>query len=182
MTFGTVLRMAALAVALMAAGPAFAQAQTGGNTYVKETHGAWEIRCLERQDGPDPCQMFQRLNDANGTPTAEVNLFSIAPGQAAAAGMVVVTPLETLLQAQLGLQIDSAGAKRYPFAWCTEAGCIVRIALTPAELEAMKKGNRASVTIVPAAAPNSSVVLNASLSGFTAAFNAMQAANAAPAQ
>ena len=176
------MRAAAFLGALLATGPTVAQTPGGANTYVKETHGAWEIRCLERADGPDPCQMFQRLNDANGTPTAEINLFQLPPGQQAAAGMVVITPLETLLQAQLALQIDGGAGKRYPFAWCTPQGCVVRIALTAEEVETMKKGIQANVTIVPAANPNSSVVLNASLSGFTAAFAAMQAANPAPAQ
>lgn len=150
-----------------------------GSTFVKANHGAWEIRCLRFENGRERCQIFQRLSQAEGNPIAEINLFALPPGQSAVAGAVIVTPLETLLPAQLGLTIDGTDGKKYPFSWCTEAGCVVRIGLTPAELTRLKSGIQANVTIVPVSTPNEPVNLPISLQGFTAAFTEMQTANAA---
>ena len=174
--------LSALAALAILTGPVLAQtpgapADGVGSTFVKSTHGAWEIRCLRLQGGGERCQMFQQLNQADGNPVAEMNIFSIAPGQAAAAGAVILTPLETLLTSQLGLTIDGAPGKRYPFSWCTDAGCVARIGITPEELTRFSSGIQALVTIVPVATPNSPLGLSVSLQGFTAAFNAMQAAN-----
>ena len=172
--------LSALAALALFAAPAIAQ--TAGApadaTFVKESHGAWEIRCLRLPDGRERCQMYQRLNQADGNPIAEINLFALAPGQAAAAGAVIVTPLETLLTAQMAMNIDGAAGKRYPFSWCTDAGCVSRIGFTEDELIQLKSGIQATVTIVPVATPDKPVDLPVSLQGFTAGFNAMQAANA----
>lgn len=173
-----------LAALMILTGPVFAQtpgapADGVGSTFVKSTHGAWEVRCLRLQGGGERCQMFQQLNQADGNPVAEINIFSISPGQAAAAGAVILTPLETLLTSQLGLTIDGAPGKRYPFSWCTEAGCVARIGITPEELTRLRSGIQALVTIVPVATPDKPVSLVVSLQGFTAAFNAIQAANGA---
>ena len=48
---------------------------------------------------------------------------------------------------------------------------------TAAEMDALRKGNKAVVTIVPAAAPDQQVVLEASLKGFTAGFEAVKESN-----
>ena len=42
-----------------------------GQTYTKETNGAWELRCIKTEDGNDPCQMYQLLDDGQGAPVAE---------------------------------------------------------------------------------------------------------------
>ena len=99
-------------------------------------------------------------------------------GQQAAAGATVVTPLETLLTAELRLQVDSGQARRYPYSFCSQIGCFARIGFTAAEVDAFKAGNAATVAIVPAAAPGEVVALRLSLSGFTAGWNALQASNA----
>jgi invasion protein IalB len=111
--------LSALAALVILTGPALAQtpgapADGVGSTFVKSTHGAWEIRCLRLQGGGERCQMFQQLNQADGNPVAEMNIFSITPGQAAAAGAVILTPLETLLTSQLGLTIDGAPGNVIP--------------------------------------------------------------------
>jgi len=172
----TLISAALAAFALLAPSAASAQ-DTTGSSYVKETHGAWQIRCLKRSDGQERCQMYQQLKDSNGTPTAEINIFAVPADVPAAAGAAFVTPLMTLLQAQLRFQVDSQQGKRYPFAWCDESGCIVRAGITADEIEAMKKGSSATVGIVAVSAPTTPVNLKMSLSGFTAAYTAMQALN-----
>jgi invasion protein IalB len=150
-----------------------------GTSYSKAMFELWDQRCIRTADGNDPCQLYQLLKDGEGNNVAEINLFDLPPGGQAAAGATVVAPLETLLTAGLRIGVDAGEPKIYPFTFCTRAGCVARIGFTAAEVDAMKKGNKAIVTIVPAAAPDKSVVLDVSLKGFTAGFDAVAAHNAA---
>lgn len=148
-----------------------------GTTYTPATFDAWEQRCIRTEDGSDPCQLYQLLKDANGNSVAEISLFGLPAGQQAVAGATIVVPLETLLTEQLSLAIDTAPAKRYPFTWCASIGCFARVGFTADEIAAFKKGNKAVLTIVPVAAPDQKVALEISLKGFTAGFDAVNAAN-----
>ena len=149
-----------------------------GSTYIESNHGDWEVRCVRTEDGSDPCQLYQLLNDEQGNSVAEISLFALPEGQQAAAGATIVTPLETLLTQAITLQIDSGQAKRYPFTWCSPIGCVARVGFTDAEIAQMKAGNQARMVIVPVAAPDQQVVLTVSLTGFTAGFDAVSVANA----
>ena len=149
-----------------------------GETYTQSEHGDWDVRCVRTEDGSDPCQLYQLLNDDQGNSVAEISLFALPEGQEAAAGATIVTPLETLLTQAITLQIDSGQAKRYPFTWCSPIGCVARVGFTEAEVAQMKAGNQARMVIVPVAAPDQQVVLTVSLTGFTAGFDAVSAANA----
>lgn len=141
-----------------------------GESYVGNTHGDWEMVCVRVPDEEDPCQMYQLLRDAEGNATAEISVFPLPAGQDAAAGATILTPLETLLTAQLVMQIDGGPAKRYPFTFCTAIGCIARVGFTAAEVDAFRRGAAATWTLVPVAAPDQTVDLTMSLMGFTAAF------------
>ncbi len=150
-----------------------------GSTYVQTTHGDWEQRCIRTEDGADPCNLYQLLKDADGNAVSEFSIFGLPAGQRAVAGATAIVPLETLLTEELTLQIDSATPKKYPFSWCSPIGCIARIGFTQAEVDSMKRGNLAKITIVPAVAPDQKVTLNMSLRGFTAGLDAVNRANAA---
>lgn len=152
-----------------------------GSIYVDSTHGDWEIRCIRLEEGADPCQLYQLLKDGNGNPVSEINVFPITDGSAsdATAGATVVTPLETLLTAQLAVQVDSGGVKRYPFSWCSQIGCFARLGFTDEDVAAFKRGSAAKIIIVPVAAPDQRVTLAVSLSGFTAAYDAAVEKNSA---
>lgn len=150
-----------------------------GSTYTKESFELWEQRCVKTETGEDPCQLYQLLKDGEGTSVAEINMFALPDGGEAVAGATVVAPLETLLTAGLRIAIDGAEPKVYPFTFCARIGCVARVGFTAAELEAFKKGDKAVVTIVPAVAPNETVVLDVSLKGFTAGYEAVAANNAA---
>ncbi|PZX18493.1 invasion protein IalB [Palleronia aestuarii] len=149
-----------------------------GQTYTAETFGDWQQRCIRTEDGDDPCQLYQLLEDGNGNAVAEITVVSLPEGQQAAAGATIITPLETLLTEQLTLAVDSAQPRRYPFNFCAEAGCFSRIGLTASEVQAMQRGATATLTIVPAAAPDQTIDLAISLSGFTAGYEAVREANA----
>jgi invasion protein IalB len=146
-----------------------------GTTYTAETFGSWEQRCIRAEDGSDPCQLYQLLKDEAGNSVAEISLFGLPAGQPAAAGATIIAPLETLLTEQLTISVDGATPKRYPFTWCAPIGCIARVGFTAAEIEQFKAGAKATMSIVPVAAPDQRVNLDISLSGFTAGFEAVAA-------
>ncbi|WP_425050487.1 invasion associated locus B family protein [Psychromarinibacter sp. S121] len=153
-----------------------------GSVYTHSEHGDWQVRCIRTEAGNDPCQLYQLLEDGNGNPVSEINVFPITDDAVeAAAGATVVTPLETLLTAQLSFQIDSAQPKQYPFAWCSQIGCFARLGFSDADVEGLKAGNEAKIMIRPVAAPDQMVTLPVSLTGFTAAFDETAEMNAAAA-
>ncbi|QYX55316.1 invasion associated locus B family protein [Roseovarius sp. SCSIO 43702] len=140
-------------------------------TYIKEEYGDWQMRCFRTQAEEDPCQMFQLLKDENGNPTAEFTIFRLKEGGPAVAGATVTAPLFTLLTAEVKITVDGGASKSYPFRFCSQAGCVAQIGLTEADVNAFKRGVKATVTIVPAQAPDQNVAIPASLSGFTAAYD-----------
>ncbi len=143
-----------------------------GDTYVKEEFSDWSLRCITTEDGNDPCQMYQLLQDEGGSAIAEFTMFRLPEGSEAAAGATIVAPLETALEYGLTVKVDEAPAKRYPFAFCNTVGCYARIGLTAEEIEAYKRGAEAVVQIVPIVAQDQVVQVKLSLSGFTAAYEA----------
>ncbi len=154
-----------------------------GSTYVAETHGDWEIRCITVEEGEfEPCQLYQLLTDAEGNAVAEFNVFDVADDDPVVAGATIITPLDTLLTPGLRLAIDESDQTRFPFGFCQQIGCFVRLGLTEDDLSAFRNGGVANVTIVPLPAPDQEVVLEASLSGFTAGFAALEARSPAAAQ
>lgn len=183
------LKTTALACALVAhaaaglaqeasAPPAPPTAETAkvGEVYVAEASEPWELRCTKVETGDAPCQMFQLLKDDSGGDVAEFNIFKIPEGSKAAAGAVIVVPLETLLETGLVMKVDDNEARGYPFAFCNSYGCIARVGFTAEELGWMKNGKAATIAIVPALAPETQVELTLSLKGFTAMLEKTRAA------
>ncbi|OSP55236.1 invasion associated locus B family protein [Pseudoruegeria sp. SK021] len=163
---------AAPAEAPVAAGPRSRDDVQPGETYGGDSFTDWVNRCIRVDDAPDPCEIHQTLMDAQGTRTAEINIFPLdRPG--IAAGASIITPLETLLTRNLTLSIDGAEARVYPYTFCSQIGCVAQIGLSAEELAAFRGGKEAKITIVPVAAPNQQVTVNVSLAGFTAGFNSL---------
>lgn len=143
--------------------------------YNRESHGDWQLRCLRTPDGKDPCELYQLLRDENQGPVAEISVIPFE-GQAAAI-MNFVAPLETDLEMGMGLKIDAAEGRRYPFLVCAPIGCVARIGMSETELGALKRGNQATVTLLPFGGDpeKNAVNLPVSLKGFTAGFDALHA-------
>ncbi|KQI69586.1 invasion associated locus B family protein [Loktanella sp. 3ANDIMAR09] len=144
-----------------------------GQPYIRQEFNDWSLRCLKAEEGTDPCQLYQLLMDDDGNAVAEVSTFPLPAGGEAAAGATFVVPLETLLTQNLRVTIDSNEPKVYPFTFCNQAGCVARVGFTAEEVNQLKRGNNAVVRMVPAAAPDQEVVLDMSLSGFTAGFDSV---------
>lgn len=142
-----------------------------GETYQAEQNGDWELRCVKSDTPSDPCQMYQLLTDGEGSAIAEVTLFRLPQGGQAVAGATIVVPLETALPNQLRIQVDGGLVKTYPYAFCNTVGCYARIGLTQDDIVDFKRGATATLSIVPALAPDQVVAISMSLKGFTASFD-----------
>lgn len=142
-----------------------------GQRYSKEKIDDWDMACIKTEGETDPCSMLQILTDAKGNPMAEFSMFRLEDGGVAVAGATVIVPLETLLPAQLTISIDGAPGKRYNYSFCNPIGCVAQIGLTQADIDLMKKGAKATVSLVPAPAPDQTVSLDLSLKGFTASYD-----------
>lgn len=143
-----------------------------GQPYVLQEFGDWQMRCVKQAEGePEPCNLYQLLENDDGLAVAEFNFFRLPEGSRAAAGATIVVPLETLLTEQLTLVVDGQNARRYPFTFCNAAGCVARVGFTEAEVNEFKRGISATIRLVPAANPNAEVLLDVSLTGFTAGYD-----------
>ena len=149
------------------------EGRTVGEEYIKEEFGDWAHRCVTTAEGNDPCNSYQLLLDSDGNSVAEISIIPLANGGQAAAGGTIITPLETLLTRQITLQIDNGAGRRYPFTFCARGGCVSRVGFTADDIEAMKRGAAATITIVPAGSPDTPVALPVSLTGVTAAYDAL---------
>ncbi len=150
-----------------------------GQTYTLEEFNDWDVRCVRTESGNDPCQLYQLLDDEDGNSVAEISIFPLPSTEGpAVAGATIITPLETLLTAQISLRVDTGQVKRYPFSWCSSVGCFSRIGLTAEEVVSFRRGAEAVMSIRPVAAPDQTVDLAISLAGFTAGYEAVAEANA----
>ncbi|TDK45071.1 invasion associated locus B family protein [Antarcticimicrobium luteum] len=150
--------------------PADASPQLG-ERYSKEKIEDWDLACIKTDTETDPCSLLQILNDGKGNPMAEFSLFRIEGQGQAVAGATVIVPLETLLPAQLSISVDGAPGKRYGYSFCNPYGCVAQIGLTQEDIAAFKNGKEATLSLVPAPAPDQLVTLKLSLKGFTAGFD-----------
>ncbi len=142
--------------------------------FVVSTHTDWELRCSADET---TCFLYQLALNSAGAPVAEFSLLKLPEGQKAEAGVTVVTPLGTLLTAGLRMRIDSGQTLAYPFNWCTRAGCFARFGLEAGTIASMKAGAKSTMTLISISQPDVEIPVEISLSGFTAAYTALQARN-----
>ena len=146
-----------------------------GTTYIADRFNDWELRCVRVEEGQkEPCQLFQLMKDEQGVAIAEMNLVTLANGGQAVAGATIVVPLETLLTKQLTMSVDGGAKKRYPFRFCSNIGCYSQIGFSNGDIASFKRGAKASLTIVPAFAPDKKITVTLSLDGFTKAYGALK--------
>jgi len=149
-------------------------ARPSGEGVKRTNYKSWEVACLADNSN---CAMAQIGKDASGNPVLEMVIRKLpepleAGGEVAVAVLDVITPLGVVLTEGLSLKIDSGEAAVAPFQVCTEQGCLVREPIAEELISRLKKGNGAQVTVIAA---NQGVVNSTlSLSGFTAAYNALR--------
>lgn len=152
------------------------EAPQGPRSYFKEGFKDWKLQCVEVESAEeDVCQMYQLLSTAEGASVAEVSIFQLKDAGQAVAGGTFVVPLETLLTQKLRISVDGSKARIYDYSFCNQIGCYARVGFTQEDINRFKAGAKATVTLIPALAPDQKVELNMSLTGFTAAFEASTA-------
>jgi invasion protein IalB len=144
--------------------------------FVAETFGDWELVC---NAGKTNCYMFQVAKDSTGNPVVEFSAIKLRDEDEADIGVTLVSPLGTLLTAGIAVTIDGGEPVRYPFQWCTRSGCFMRFGLDDDSVNVFKRGNKATLTLRSIGLPDSALDLDLSLSGFTAAYEALVAAGPA---
>ena len=197
-------RRTALALPILAAAlalPFAATAQSAdevevGQPYVAFSSGDWEVRCIKGPEdaAAERCEMFQLLIDEENNPVAVFRLnmpIEGAEGQVASA--VFNTPLQTRLDPGLQLQIDDGEFERLPFTFCAPGGCAAEAPLAEPVVQQFRDGGLLTLVIFalvlnergdPVRGPSGEpravpVELTASLSGFTAAYQELEARHTA---
>ncbi len=175
------LPRAALALGLLLT-PATVLAQEGDKpapaatptATVKATHGAWTVLCSTKDAGA--CAMEQKGKDADGKDMMLVRIARIEPRDTPQGTVdsviTALVPLGVMLKPGLGVQIDSGEATRGAFELCDRNGCVLQSPMPAAMVQSMKKGVTAKFSMV--APPKKEIVVELSLSGFTAAYNALK--------
>ncbi|MEM9198401.1 MAG: invasion associated locus B family protein [Pseudomonadota bacterium] len=141
---------------------------------VQSEHGDWQVRCNATNE--EQCFMYQLAKDTDGRTVAEFTLIKLPDGSQAAAGATVVTGLGVALPRGLSLIIDSAKPLGYPYLYCVQAGCFSRLGLTAPTITRLKRGAEAKIAVVHVTSPDTPIIGTLSLTGFTAAYDALKPA------
>lgn len=155
---------------------AAAPAQPAEPEVVRTVHGDWTVICT-----PDKsrCAMEQLGRTASGESALSMQIEKLPQPQDTPNGKVsamanILTPLGVLLQEGLKLQVDSSETLGSPFFICHPRGCVVRSPISDGLLNSLKRGAKARLgyDAVIEGQPQS-ISVEVSLSGFTAAFDAL---------
>ena len=143
-----------------------------GEIYLAGTKGDWNVRCVTGNPGEiDKCEIQQLIFLNENTPIADISIFKLPKGEIAIAAANVMVPLETLLTKKFRFAFSKETVKEFPYSFCNKNGCLVRMGLLEEDVEALKKGKSSELAITHISNPDSSIELNLSLDGFTAAFD-----------
>ena len=72
-------------------------------------------------------------------------------------------PLETLLSVPLIIRYSETNAKQYPYTFCNKVGCVARIGFSQDDIDLMKAGDRAMMSITHIQQPDQAITLPMSL-------------------
>ena len=143
-----------------------------GEIYLAGNKGDWNVRCITGNPGEiDRCEIQQLIFLNENTPVADISIFKLPDGERAIAAANVMVPLETLLTKKFRFAFSEDSVKEFPYSFCNQNGCLVRMGLLEEDIEAMKKGSSSELSITHISSPEGSVNLSLSLNGFTAAFD-----------
>jgi len=155
--------LGSIALAQDAEFPTEQQIQDEANGVVAR-YGDWQIACDENQSN---CRMVQLALDAEGNSVVNVTMQSLPEGSSAQMGVVMVSPLLTLLPRGISVSVGDGVPAAYPFRWCDARGCYARFGLTAAQVDAFKAGDAATISIFAVTDEQNPVQATLSLTGFT---------------
>lgn len=127
-------------------------------------YGDWQIQCVE---GAASCRMAQLAVDSEGNSVVSVSMQVLPEGGSAQLGVVMISPLLTLLPRGISVAVDDGVPAAYPFSWCDRQGCYARFGLTSTQVDAFKSGTNAAIHIFAVTDAENAVEATLSLSGFT---------------
>lgn len=168
---------------LLAQAPAQAAAPAAGQkpTIEKQDFDNWRLECMSVKDGKKVCQMFQRIVAENKEKKSKFLVVSAKIGVMSTKAkdgtvkdvtrMLLLTPLGTLLPANMTVKLDAEKAAATPFIVCTPEGCMADIMLEGALLEKLKSGKSLQVTYKHMS--GKPVTAAVSLKGFAPALKAL---------
>lgn len=129
----------------------------------------WVRECITPPDSLKRCLIGQTM--AIGDSDLRVNLSAAYLPASATAVMRVVVPLGAFLPAGVAVNVDGEQVVRTGYETCQPQGCVISFALNEEILNKLKSGGQAEIVFQDLARQN--VGVEASLIGFTAAFNAL---------
>jgi invasion protein IalB len=171
-------------VGLFAAGAAMAQAQApaeapaqapgqapGQKQVLAATHGSWEVHCLE---GTETCAMQQVGNTSEGERALLVTVQRLAgvesEGRAVPAAITVTMPMGVLIPYGVRVRVDQGNMAQVPLLRCLPEGCVARAPMAEEAINELKRGSTATFAIFL----QEEVLVDISLNGFTAAYDALK--------
>lgn len=164
--------MAGLSFLCAVAGPAQAQQKD----VLKDTHGDWEIRCIE---GTETCAMSQIGSTSDGKKALLVTIQRVAgaktdDGAAIPAAMTVQAPLGILIPYGIRIKIDNDKVVPLPLSRCIPGGCVSQAPMLDEAVSKMKKGAKAVFGFFL----QNEVLVDISLKGFTKAYDSLKPVSA----
>lgn len=143
-----------------------------------ERYRDWALTCrTNAESGQRQCSMFQRLvvQDTNQV-ALNVAIGFLQSEEGARVPVAVFTfPLGIFLPAGAELQVDDTEPTQLQIERCFQRGCQSGLALDDKRLAQFRAGSSANVTVMQSR--EQSIDLTVSLSGFSAAFDALSASN-----
>jgi invasion protein IalB len=137
---------------------------------LKETHGAWEIHCIE---GTETCNMQQLGKTGEGERALLVTIERLAgvtaEGKPVPASLTVYTPLGVLIPYDVRVRIDDGEVMPVPLMRCLSDLCMARAPMAEQHVSMFKRGSNARFGFYL----NDEILVDVSLSGFTAAYDSL---------
>lgn len=115
----------------------------GGASSVQETYGSWTINCRQQPAGR-VCSMSQQQSDPQSGQRQLAIEFSTVAGDRA--NGVLLLPFGLALADGVQLAVGSANPVRLPISTCLPVGCIARLSLEQASVQALRQASEARVT------------------------------------
>jgi invasion protein IalB len=170
LTGGRLTAPALVAVSILCAAPAIAQAPEGGT--VKAQHGDWQVVCRPPPAGAknEVCALVQSVTaeDRNNIGLT-VYFQKFSDGKRV---LRVFAPLGVLLPPGLGLKIDDKDVGHAPFVRCHNFACYAQVVVEPPLIEQLKTGKTAVFIIFQT--EEAGIGIPISLAGFSQALAALQ--------
>ena len=181
MTFLTLLRAAVVALSSAAAAMALVASAGSfqGTARAAEDEAPWAVICADA-DNAETCRMEQ-IQFVDQTVEGQqkrlgqlLRVTVLYVGEEARRPLLVMKlPLGVDLRPGMVLRVDNHAQVLAPYLRCTNAGCEVQVELTAELVAQLKKGLKLQVGTRPFGS-SKVMVIEASLNGFTRAFNSLK--------